>query len=72
MEHISAIQLFRINLPLKVPYRLSFGDQKTFDCVLVKLTLSSGNSGWGEATLLPGYTDETVKDSWSLSCEIAP
>ncbi|WP_051630330.1 mandelate racemase/muconate lactonizing enzyme family protein [Afifella pfennigii] len=69
---IARIELYRLHVPLKVPYRLAFGPQHGFDCVLVKVTDREGRSGWGEATLLPGYTEETAQSAFALASEIAP
>lgn len=67
-----AIRLFaaKIQLPLTVPYRLAFGDQRQFDVLLVGVTCED-KTGWGEATILPGYTDETFDGSWQIVCDIA-
>lgn len=59
----------KLRLPLTVPYRLAFGDQTHFDVLLVGV-LRDGNVGWGEATILPGYTDETMEQSWTLAGEL--
>jgi L-Ala-D/L-Glu epimerase / N-acetyl-D-glutamate racemase len=55
-----------LRLPLTVPYRLVFGDQHHFDVLLVGV-VDDGRTGWGEATILPGYTDETIGQSWQLA-----
>ncbi len=62
---IVALEAWLLRLPLERPYRLVFGPVEALDTVLVRVTLDSGTSGWGEATLLTGYTDETVEDTWS-------
>lgn len=71
-RQIAAIAVWAVAMPLKVPYRLSFGVQHSFDCLIVQLTDESGETGWGEAALLPGYTDETMSQSWQTALEIAP
>jgi L-alanine-DL-glutamate epimerase-like enolase superfamily enzyme len=60
-----------MRLPLTVPYRLVFGDLKHFDVILVGVRDADGACGWGEATILPGYTDETVEQGWALAREAA-
>jgi L-alanine-DL-glutamate epimerase-like enolase superfamily enzyme len=60
----------KLRLPLTVPYRLAFGDQTHFDVLLVA-AMSDGDVGWGEATILPGYTDETIEQSWDLAKELS-
>lgn len=69
---IETIEIRRLRLPLTKPYRLSFGIQHAFDTLLVAMTASDGRTGFGEATLLPGYTDETVEQSWTTALAIAP
>jgi len=64
-----ALVAAKLRLPLTVPYRLAFGEQTHFDVLLVGMR-SDGMIGWGEATILPGYTDETIEDSWSLAKNI--
>ena len=56
----------QLSLPLTVPYRLAFGDQHHFDVLLIA-AIGDGGVGWGEATILPGYTDETMENSWHLA-----
>ena len=68
IERITARQL---RIPLVVPYRLSFGTVEHFDTIVVECGASDGNIGLGEATVLTGYTDETIDDSWRASREIA-
>jgi L-alanine-DL-glutamate epimerase-like enolase superfamily enzyme len=60
----------KLQLPLTVPYRLAFGEQRQFDVLLVAV-ISEQGIGWGEATILPGYTDETVEDSWTIAAELS-
>lgn len=68
IEHIEIRQL---DLPLIKPYRLAFGPVLAFETLLVVINGSDG-MGFGEATLLPGYTDETVEDSWRTANILAP
>lgn len=64
-----ALAAAKLRLPLTVPYRLAFGEQTHFDVLLVAAR-GDGGFGWGEATILPGYTDETMDQSWSLAKEL--
>src|SRR5437868_6096573 len=54
---------YRLKIPLIRPYRLAFGMVHHYDTVLVRCTIGR-EQGWGEATLLTGYTDETIEDAW--------
>ncbi len=67
MTSLDRINAYRLRVPLKVPYRLVFGTVETYDTVIVELTDSDGRSGFGEATILTGYTDETIADCWAAT-----
>ena len=69
---LTRIDLWRIAVPLITPYRLAFGDQTAFDCLIVGVTDRDGRRGWGEAALLPGYTDETGDSAWAFATAFAP
>ena len=61
---------WRLRLPLAKPYRLAFGPVEALDTLLVRATLDDGTEGFGEATLLTGYTDETIEGAWEKACEV--
>ena len=63
--NVSEITLRRLNLPLKIPYKLAFGPVTAFDTILVTVTGDNGEEGFGEATILTGYTPETVDGAWA-------
>ncbi len=56
----------RLRLRLKSPYKLSFGAVEAFDTVLVTARIGEV-IGYGEATVLTGYTEETIEGSWALA-----
>jgi L-alanine-DL-glutamate epimerase-like enolase superfamily enzyme len=68
---IDRIVLNLLRLPLTVPYKLAFGPVTHFDTILAEMHADAG-CGLGEATLLTGYTDETVDGAWSLVNQLAP
>jgi o-succinylbenzoate synthase len=68
---LEQLDVYRLSLPLTKLYRLSFIEVSEFDTVLVYARDSEGRSGWGEATLLTGYTEETIDGSYRLACEMA-
>jgi L-alanine-DL-glutamate epimerase-like enolase superfamily enzyme len=68
IEHLT---LYRLRVPLRTPYRLSFGPVHAFDTVLVELRDADGRLGLGEATYLTGYTDETIDGGWALAKSLA-
>ena len=68
---IKSISLHRLRLPLTTPYKLAFGDVRHFDTIVSVIEGENGSIGLGEATILTGYTDETIDDSWSLIGHLA-
>ena len=56
---IDRIAVHRLRLPLVRPYALAFGAVEAYDTFLVEITDGDGRCGWGEATPLAGYTEET-------------
>ncbi|HEX2115278.1 MAG TPA: enolase C-terminal domain-like protein [Alphaproteobacteria bacterium] len=68
---ISGIGLRRLQVPLTTPYKLAMGAVHYFDTILVTVETAAA-SGIGEATILTGYTDETIDQSWALAQGLAP
>jgi len=68
---IERVEVSRLSVPLIRPYRLSFGDLVAFDTLLVELIDADGRISFGEATVLTGYTDETIDSAWAVSRELA-
>jgi L-Ala-D/L-Glu epimerase / N-acetyl-D-glutamate racemase len=67
---IESIHLSKLQIPLSQPYKLAFRDVGWFDTLLVQATVD-GHKGLGEATILNGYTDETVEGSWALATSLS-
>lgn len=67
---IQDISVYRVNMPLDRTYPLSFNavDMAYFDAIVVEVTTSDERTGWGEVTILPGYTHETVDSGWRFNC----
>lgn len=59
-----------LRLPLVTPYRLAFGPVEALDTMVVRVEHADGSEGYGEATLLTGYTDETIAETWSRAGEL--
>lgn len=59
-----------LRLPLETPYKLAFGPVEALDTVIVRRVGDDGAEGYGEATLLTGYTDETIEGTWARVGEI--
>ncbi len=68
---IDEVGVHLLNVPLTEPYRLAFGPVDHYDTIIVELRARDGRHGFGEATLLTGYTDETLAQSWPLARELA-
>jgi len=71
MAHVDRVLLRLLRVELAQPYKLSFGTVLAFDTLLVELLLDDGTRGLGEATILTGYTDETIGECWRAAWDIA-
>jgi len=68
---LERIDVHRLRVPLTTPYKLAFGPVTHFDTIVVHVVDADGREGFGEATVLTGYTDETIDDAWRIACEFA-
>jgi hypothetical protein len=50
---LDQVRVTRLNLPLRVPYKLAFGDVVAFDMMIAQITIED-RVGYGEATILTG------------------
>ena len=67
MATIASVNLYRVHVPLDRTYPLSFlKDLTTLDSLIMEVTDSDGRVGFGEVTIIPGYTDETVESGWEF------
>ena len=71
MPRLEKLTLYRLCVPLWTPYRLAFGPVENFDTIIVEAVDAHGNAGVGEATVLTGYTDETIDESWRAARQFA-
>lgn len=71
MPRLERLTLYRLCVPLWTPYRLAFGLVENFDTIIVEAVDAHGNAGVGEATVLTGYTDETIDESWRAARQFA-
>jgi L-alanine-DL-glutamate epimerase-like enolase superfamily enzyme len=72
MADFERVTVYRLRVPLRVPYRLAFGPVEHFDTLIAEVVAGDGRSGFGEATILTGYTDETIAGSWEAACAFVP
>ena len=63
------VRAWLLRLPLVTPYKLAFGPVEALDTVIVHME-SAGAEGFGEATLLTGYTDETIGETWDKARQL--
>ena len=71
MAIVERLKLYRLEVPLAMPYKLAFGPVTRFDTIVVEAQDGEGRVGLGEATLLTGYTDATVSGTWDLLRRLA-
>ena len=71
MPRLAQVRITRLQVPLKAPYRLSFRPVEHFDTLVVECEAGDGATGLGEATVLTGYTEETIEGSWRAAGDIA-
>jgi L-alanine-DL-glutamate epimerase-like enolase superfamily enzyme len=71
VNRVERVALHRLAVPLTAPYKLSFGPVTRFDTILVEAQDGDGRIGLGEATLLTGYTDETIDGAWESMQRLA-
>jgi o-succinylbenzoate synthase len=67
MNEVREIRVHRLRIPLTRPYRLAFGSVEHYDTIIVALDDGEGRHAFGEATVLTGYTDETIEESWGAA-----
>jgi len=64
---IETIEVFRTEIPLKVPYKVSRWTFTAFDPLIASVRMRDGRLGWGEATIQAGYAvDETPQTGWDF------
>ncbi|OLS21252.1 MAG: o-succinylbenzoate synthase [Candidatus Heimdallarchaeota archaeon LC_3] len=68
MASLKEIELHHVRIPLIRPFQTSFGTQVNKEGILLKLSTTSGEIGWGEIPLtsVPGYCYETIFTSWYI------
>ena len=66
MAVLETIDLHLVQVPLKRPYKLAFGDVLALDSIVVEVRTDDGGHGLGEATMLPAYGGERTEDAWTF------
>jgi L-alanine-DL-glutamate epimerase-like enolase superfamily enzyme len=67
---IEDVRLERLRLPLKEPYKLALGPVTAFDTIIARIVVD-GREGLGEATILTGYTSETIDEAWPRAATLS-
>jgi L-alanine-DL-glutamate epimerase-like enolase superfamily enzyme len=68
---ISEVTLYRVRIPLHVPYNTALGVFAELDTIVAEVRDDEGRRGFGETTIIPGYTEETVDGGWAFCREHA-
>jgi len=69
---IERIELYRLKVPLKQPYKIATAEMKVFDSTVVVLQ-AEGREGLGEAMAgIQGYFWETADEVWQFAREQGP
>jgi O-succinylbenzoate synthase len=63
---VSAVELRLVSLPLRSPFRTSFGEEGVKEAILVRVETADGAVGWGEcaASPEPRYSEEFNEAAW--------
>ena len=64
---ISKITIYRLDVPLIKPYKLSYNTFYSFEPLLIHIVDDQGNEGWGEQHISPGSSSETRDGGWTFA-----
>lgn len=68
---VAEITLYRLKMPLTVPYHVSYRVYEDFEPIVVEARDADGRIGWGEGHISPGHTFETVDGGWQFCLPLA-
>lgn len=71
-DRIDEVEVHRATLPLDRPYPVAFATFSELDAIVVRVRDVAGSSGWGEVTIIPRYTHETVESGLAFCHAHAP
>ncbi len=69
---IVGITLRHLEMPLTVPYRLSYRTFEAFEPYFVEVHDDAGRSGFGDGHISPGSSSETREGGWAFLMETLP
>ena len=61
---IDHVTLWRLKVPLYEPYNLSLVALSELDSIVAEIRDADGRTGFGDCTVIPGYTPETGDGAW--------
>ena len=64
---ITKITIYRLDVPLIKPYKLSYNTFNSFEPLLIHIVDDQGNEGWGEQHISPGSSSETREGGWTFT-----
>ena len=64
---VSKVTIYRLDVPLIKPYKLSYNTFYSFEPLLVHIIDDQGNEGWGEQHISPGSSSETRDGGWTFA-----
>ena len=67
---IREVVLYRADLPLVAPYKLSYRTFESFEPLIVEIRDEDGREGWGEQHISPGSSAETRDGGWVFAREL--
>ena len=66
-NYIIKVNLFRLDVPLIKPYKLSYNTFHSFEPLLIHVIDKNGKEGWGEQHISPGSSNETREGGWTFA-----
>ena len=66
-NYIIKVNLFRLDVPLIKPYKLSYNTFNSFEPLLIHIIDKNGKEGWGEQHISPGSSSETREGGWTFA-----
>src|SRR5689334_10789332 len=68
---VAGLDARTLDIPMKKAFGIAGGAQEVARNVLVRVTLTSGVEGWGEAAPLPAFNGETQASTMAALTELA-
>lgn len=71
-DRIREVQVHLLKLPLIRPYKVSQKSHSEFPVQITELVTENGYTGFGEAVISSGYTNETIDGGFQFAVDAAP